>query len=87
MLHSKRRKIIMSDAISGIVSGQPAYQPQQAASQQPAVPGSAPSSKDDIVTISAQGKQATQQPAPYSPTEEKNESNAQKVAEAQAGRK
>ncbi len=77
----------MSDAISGIVSGQPAYQPQQVASQQPATQGAAPSSKDDIVTISSQGKQATQQPAPYSPTEEKNESYAQKTAEAQAGKK
>jgi hypothetical protein len=78
---------IMAIAISSIVSGQPAYQPQQAAVQQPAPQGSSPQLKDDIVTISAQGTQAVHQPALYSPTEEKNESYAKKTTEAQAGKK
>lgn len=78
---------IMADANSSIVSGQPAYRPQQVATQQLTTQGTSPQPKDDIVAISAQGRQAVQQPAPYSPTEEKNESYTQKMIETQAGKK
>lgn len=77
----------MSDinAISSAISSVPAVKPQQVASQQPAAQGATPPSKNDIVTISAQGKQAVQ--APYSPSEEQKEPAALKAREAQAGKK
>jgi hypothetical protein len=78
---------IMADAISGIISGIPAYQPQQAAPAQPETKEAVPQPKSDIVTISAQGKQATQQSAQYSPAEEQKESYTQKAKETQAGKK
>jgi hypothetical protein len=77
----------MTNAISGLISSQSAYEPQQVASPQPETKGTAPQHKDDVVTISAQGKKAIQQPAQYSPTEEMKESATQKAIEAQAGKK
>jgi hypothetical protein len=77
----------MTNAISGSVSNQPAYQPQQVAAPHEETKGTAPQHKDDVVTISAQGKKAVQQPVPYSPTEEMNESATQRALEAQAGKK
>jgi len=77
----------MADAISGVVPGQPAHQPQQVASPKPAPKKTAPQHKDDVVTISARGKQAVQKPVPYSPTEEQKETPTKKAVETQAGKK
>ena len=78
----------MTNAISGVVSGQQAYQPQQVASPKPESNGAVPQSKADVVTISAQGKQTVQlRTDGSSPAEEAKESPLEKAAEAQAGKK
>jgi len=73
---------------SGIVSGQSVYQPHQAVPPKPAPAVAAPQHKGDVVTISAQGKQAVQLiTAGYSPAEEAQESPIEKAIEAQQGKK
>jgi hypothetical protein len=76
-----------TNAIAGIISGLPANQPQQAAPPQPETTVATPQPTSDVVTISAQGKQAVQHSTPYSPTEEQKESSTQKATETQAGKK
>lgn len=76
----------MTDAISNVISGQPAYQPQQATPAKPEVSGATPQPKPDTVTISAQGKQVAYS-TPYSPAEEAKESAPQKAVEASQGKK
>lgn len=71
------------NAISSAISGPQVAQSQQAAPQQPAPKAAAPQPNSDIVTISAQGKQAAQ----YSPTEEQKESSTQKASETEVGKK
>ena len=82
----------MATAITGVGSGQPAYQPQQvtAPKQAPkeAPKKAAPQHKSDVVTISAQGKQAVQlRAAGSTPGEEAKESPIEKSTEAQIGKK
>jgi len=77
----------MAGSISGIGSGQPVQQTQKAAPPKPDPKAAAPQAKSDVVTISNRGKQAAQQTAQYSPSEEAKESSAQKAVESQAGRK
>jgi hypothetical protein len=79
-------EIIMSDTISSIVSGLPAYQPQPETGK-PLATVATP--QTDVVTISAQGSQAAQQlrTAGSTPAEEAKESLISKVTEANAGKK
>ena len=73
----------MSDAIASISSGQAIYQPKVVAPMKPEVREETPQPKGDTVTISAQGKQEAQKAmAGSSPTEEMQETTAQKASEA-----
>jgi hypothetical protein len=84
----QKEEIIMTDAISGIISGIPPQQTEQTPLPQKAeTKESAPQPKGDTVTISARGKQAAQQTAQYSPAEESKESSTQRAKETQAGKK
>jgi len=75
-----------TNAISSILSSLPLNQPQQAVAPQPEAKGVAPQPKVDVVTISAQGKQAVQEAAPESRAGERQESYVKKSTEAQTGR-
>ena len=78
----------MATAIAGVGSGQPVYQPQQVTAPKQAQKEAAPQQKGDVVTISAQGKQAVQlRAAGSTPGEEAKESPLEKATEAQVGKK
>jgi hypothetical protein len=75
----------MATAIIGIGAVQPAYQIPKVAVTKPATKVSTPQPKGDTVTISAQGKYAAQQHAPYSPIEEFYERDGEKLREKELG--
>jgi len=78
----------MADAVSGIISGQPAYQPQQVPPVKTEAKEATPQPKGDTVTISAQGKQAVLLRTDGSTqAEEVKESPIEKATEALAGKK
>jgi len=78
----------MANTITGVGSGQPVYQPQKVTAPKQAPREAVPQQKGDVVTISAQGKQAVQlRAAGSTPGEEAKESSLAKATEAQAGKK